>query len=65
MGVPMEVPSRQQTPVDRKPLTFSTKAQYVLVPVIVRDKSQAAVKGLKKEDFTILEDGKSQPDQQR
>jgi VWFA-related protein len=61
MGIPMEVPSRQQIPIDRKPLTFSAKAQYVLVPVIVRDKSQAPVKGLKKEDFTILENGKSQP----
>src|SRR3954462_3304851 len=61
MGTPMEVPSRQQTPIDRKPLTFSSKAQYVLVPVIVTDKSQAAIKGLKKEDFTILENGKPQP----
>jgi VWFA-related protein len=61
MGAPMEVPSRQQTPIDRKPLTFSSKAQYVLVPVIVTDKSQAAIKGLKKEDFTILENGKPQP----
>jgi VWFA-related protein len=61
MGAPMEVPSRQQTPIDRKPLTFSSKAQYVLVPVIVTDKSQAAIKGLKKEDFTILENGKAQP----
>src|SRR5438270_2140780 len=61
MGTPMEVPSRQQTPVDRKPLTFSSKAQYVLVPVIVTDKSQSPVKGLKKEDFTILENGKPQP----
>jgi VWFA-related protein len=61
MGVPMEVPSRQQMPLDRKPLTFSAKAQYVLVPVIVLDKSKTAVKGLKKEDFTVLENGKSQP----
>lgn len=61
MGVPMEVPSSQQARVDRTPLTFSSKAQYVLVPVIVRDKSQAAIKGLKKEDFTILENGKPQP----
>src|SRR5436190_1147367 len=58
---PVDVPSRQQIPVDRKPLTFSSKAQYVLVPVIVRDKNQTAVKGLKKEDFTILENGKPQP----
>jgi VWFA-related protein len=61
MGTPMEVPSKQQMPIDRKPLTFSSKAQYVLVPVIVRDKNKTAVKGLKKEDFTIYEEGKSQP----
>lgn len=61
MGVPVDVPSRQQMPLDRRPLTFSSKAQYVLVPVIVLDKNKAAVKGLKKEDFTILENGKSQP----
>lgn len=44
-----------------KNLTFSSRAEYVLVPVIVHDKQQHHVGGLTKEDFTILENGKSRP----
>src|SRR5947209_1204167 len=36
--------------------TFQTKAELVLVPVVVSDKKGEPVHGLKKEDFVILED---------
>jgi VWFA-related protein len=41
-------------------LTFSTKAQYVLVPAVVTDKEGNPVTGLKKEDFRLQENGKDQ-----
>ena len=45
---------------DKHPLTFSTKARYVLVPVVVADKAGDPVAGLKKEDFRLQENGKDQ-----
>ncbi len=39
---------------------FRVETDVVLVNVVVRDKSGAIVRGLKKEDFTVLEDGKPQ-----
>jgi VWFA-related protein len=41
-------------------LTFSTKAQYVLVPAVVTDKDGNPVSGLKKQDFVLEENGKKQ-----
>jgi VWFA-related protein len=49
-----------EAPVDKNPLVFSSRAEYVLVPVIVRDKNRQHVKGLSKADFTIQEDGATQ-----
>lgn len=40
--------------------TFRTQSELVLVNVTVRDKSGNLVRGLKPEDFTILEDNKPQ-----
>src|SRR5206468_11967088 len=40
--------------------TFKAASNLVIVNVFVRDKSGAPVEGLKKEDFKLLEDGKSQ-----
>lgn len=40
--------------------TFSGGTQLVVETVIVKDKSGNAVDGLKKEDFSVLEDGKPQ-----
>ncbi|HTM47629.1 MAG TPA: VWA domain-containing protein [Bryobacteraceae bacterium] len=40
--------------------TFKTTSNLVIINVFVRDKSGAAVEGLKKEDFKLLEDGKAQ-----
>ena len=39
-------------------LTFSTKAQYVLVPAVVTDKTGHPISGLRKEDFRLQENGK-------
>lgn len=39
---------------------FRVNSDLVLVNVVVRDKSGALVRDLKREDFTILEDGKTQ-----
>ena len=40
--------------------TFRVSSDLVLVNVVVRDKSGNIVRDLKRDDFTILEDGKSQ-----
>lgn len=41
--------------------SFSATTRLILVPTIVTDKAGAPMKGLKKEDFTLNQDGKSQP----
>jgi len=38
-------------------LTFKSKTELVVVPVLVRDKNGAPIKDLKQEDFTLLENG--------
>src|SRR5262250_3212520 len=40
--------------------TLRTSTEIVLVNVVVKDKDDQFVKGLKASDFTILEDGKKQ-----
>ena len=40
--------------------TFSTEVELVTVDVVVTDKKNASVTGLRREDFTVLEDGKPQ-----
>lgn len=45
---------------DKELMKFSTKAQYVLVPVVVTDKGGNPVPGLKAEDFRLQENGKDQ-----
>lgn len=49
----------QTTPTSRTIFTSST--ELVLVPTVVNDKSGSHVSGLKKEEFTLKQDGKSQP----
>ncbi|MGA9355077.1 MAG: VWA domain-containing protein [Terriglobales bacterium] len=40
---------------------FSARAELVMVPVVVTDKSGVHINGLKKEDFTVLENGSERP----
>ena len=50
-----------QAPPPQKPLAiFRSAVDLVTVNVVVRDKNGNVVKGLKREDFTVLEDGKPQ-----
>ncbi|HET6177074.1 MAG TPA: VWA domain-containing protein [Candidatus Sulfotelmatobacter sp.] len=51
------LPSQQQQQTD---YTFRVQADLILVNVTVRDKSGNIVRGLKPENFTILEDNKPQ-----
>ncbi len=39
---------------------FKSQVELVYVNVVVRDKNGAPVRGLKREDFALLEDGKAQ-----
>src|SRR4249920_2290264 len=53
----------QQAPQPAAPgsgVTFSSNTNLVVVDITVKDKSGKAIEGLKKEDFTVLEDGKPQ-----
>ncbi len=51
-----------QTPPPNQPReVIKATGQTVLVDVVVGDRSAHPVPGLKKGDFTILEDGKPQP----
>ena len=53
-------PPQGQQPRGSALYRFKAETDLVLVNLIVRDKSGAPVKGLSKEDFTVLEDGKAQ-----
>ncbi len=44
----------------QEPAVFTSDTNLVIIPVTVKDKSGKVMPGLKKEDFTILEDGKPQ-----
>src|SRR5271169_5324151 len=43
-----------------QPTTFKTNTNLVIINVTVRDKSGKAMEDLKKDQFTLLEDGKPQ-----
>ncbi|HET9321833.1 MAG TPA: VWA domain-containing protein [Bryobacteraceae bacterium] len=52
--------AQEKTTPDEKMARFTSNANLVVVDVYARDKSGKPVLNLKKEDFTILEDGKAQ-----
>jgi VWFA-related protein len=52
-------PPAQQPPAQQPP-TFKVRVDYVEVDAVVTDKQGRIVRDLKKEDFQVLEDGKSQ-----
>jgi hypothetical protein len=54
-----EVP-RAQT-AQTTSIRFTSSTELVLVPTVVNDKSGAHISGLKKEEFSLKQDGKSQP----
>ncbi|HEX4486652.1 MAG TPA: hypothetical protein VH088_10320 [Terriglobales bacterium] len=45
---------------NKSEVTFTSRAELVLVPVLVTDKQGNHINGLKKEDFTVLENGAEQ-----
>src|ERR1700716_2708250 len=47
-------------PPPQQPPTFKVRVDYVEVDVVVTDRQGNLVRDLKKEDFQVLEDGKSQ-----
>jgi VWFA-related protein len=49
----------QQEPATAVP-KFASRSELVLVPTVVRDKSGKHIAGLKKDDFTVLQNGKEQ-----
>ncbi|MBZ5630161.1 MAG: VWA domain-containing protein [Acidobacteriia bacterium] len=57
MAVPSSLPAQQQSGALYR---FRVETDVVLVNVVARDKNGDIVRGLKKEDFTVLEDGKPQ-----
>jgi VWFA-related protein len=59
---PGNMPDRtiQFQQLDKKPLKFSARAYFILVPVIVTDKEGNHVSGLNRDSFQIFEDGKEQ-----
>ena len=57
------VPTAGQAPApppQQQPPTFKVRVDYVEVDVVVSDRQGNLVRDLKKEDFQVLEDGKSQ-----
>src|SRR5271163_492916 len=54
------VPAVPRQTDDRSQVHLTVRTELVLVPTVVTDKSGNHVTGLKKEDFTVLEDGAEQ-----
>src|SRR5215467_15497100 len=57
---PAQPPAPSQPPPQSQQPTFRVRVDYVEVDVVVTDRQGNLVRDLKKEDFQVLEDGKSQ-----
>ena len=55
-----QAPAPAQQPPAAQPPTFKVRVDYVEVDAVVTDRQGRIVRDLKKEDFQVLEDGKSQ-----
>src|SRR5579859_1626644 len=53
-------PASQSTPPQQPQYRVRVTSELVLVNVVARDKKGNLIRGLKREDFTLLEDGKKQ-----
>src|SRR5689334_22985471 len=53
-------PQQQQPSPQQQGPTFRVRVDYVEVDIVVTDRQGNLVRDLKKEDFQVLEDGKSQ-----
>ncbi len=58
--LPAQQPQPTPAPVTNGQYNFKVESELVLVNVVARDKSGKPVTDLKREDFTVLEDGKTQ-----
>jgi VWFA-related protein len=57
---PAQAPAPSQPPPQQQTPTFKVRVDYVEVDVVVTDRQGNLVRDLKKEDFQVLEDGKTQ-----
>src|SRR5882762_4964678 len=55
-----QTPAQQPQPAKQDLYKFRVESELVLVNVVARDKQGKPVTDLKREDFTLLEDGKPQ-----
>src|SRR5260221_5274985 len=55
-----QAPAQQPQPAKQSLYKFRVESELVLVNVVARDKQGNPVTDLKREDFTLLEDGKPQ-----
>ncbi|HEY6253522.1 MAG TPA: VWA domain-containing protein [Candidatus Angelobacter sp.] len=60
LSLPAQTPSQQSPNSQHADFKFKVATEIVLVNVVARDKQGKPVQDLKREDFTLLEDGKSQ-----
>lgn len=61
LGVLLALPSRAPAQQPAPPLKLGVETRLVLVDLVVLDKSDRVVSGLRQQDFVVKEDGKERP----
>jgi hypothetical protein len=56
-----QAPKAQDPPAAEETPTFPAQVEQVIVDTVVTDKKGGVIKGLTREDFTVLEDGVPRP----